>query len=576
VGGARLVALTARQWPSCNRLTLATSIRHFCEAGETIVDEADVLIVGGGPAGLASAITLRRLAEQNGKDIRVVLLEKAAEVGAHTLSGCALDPKALNELFPDWKEKGAPVETEVQSDRLLALTESKSYSMPIMPEMNNHGNYIISLSQLVRWMGQQAEELGVEIYPGTAARHVLYHPDGSVKGIVTSELGVGKDGQKKDNYEPGMEIHARCTIFGEGCRGSLAGDLFEKHDLRRDCQHQTYGIGIKEVWRIDPAKFKKGSVTHTFNWPLDPATYGGSFLYHYDENLVSVGFVVGLDYHNPYLNPYKEFQRWKQHPDIVETFRGGECLSYGARAISEGGYQSVPKLYCPGAAIVGDSAGFLNVPKIKGTHTAMKSGMLCGEALFEKLQDENSEGAIELDNYERSYKSSWLHDELYRVRNFRPSFQYGLPVGMLMGGALTFTPLKMLPVTLSHPTPDDKSLKPAAECKDIDYPKPDGVISFDLLTNLARSNTSHEEDQPCHLTLVDRDAPLKESLPIYDGPEQRFCPANVYEYVKDEEGNPRFQINQSNCIHCKTCDIKASHIKWVPPEGGGGPIYDNL
>jgi len=424
-------------------------------------------------------------------------------------------------------------------------------------------------------LGQQAEDLGIEIYPGIAATEVLHNEDGSVKGIKTNDMGIAKDGSKKDEYEPGMELHAKCTIFGEGCRGSLARHLFDKFNLRDGVEHQTYGIGLKEVWKIDPEKHQPGSITHTCNWPLDPQTYGGSFLYHWGDNLVSAGFVVGLDYENPYLNPYREFQRWKHHPDIVDVFKGGECISYGARAISEGGFQSIPKLYFPGGAIIGDSAGFLNVPRIKGTHTAMKSGIICAEAVFEKLNEE-SQDSIVLDNYESKYRDSWLYKELYNVRNFRPAFKYGLKAGIVIGGALALTPLRNLPITLNHHKPDDKSLKLAKDCEEIEYPKPDGEISFDLLTNLSRSNTNHEEDQPCHLKLRDPSIAVDHNLKNYAGPEQRFCPAGVYEFVEDTNGEKRLQINQSNCIHCKTCDIKDSNIDWVPPEGGGGPIYENM
>ncbi|KAI9317696.1 hypothetical protein BX666DRAFT_1660525 [Dichotomocladium elegans] len=550
---------------------------------EQFEDETDVCIVGGGPAGLAAAIRMKQLANEAGKDIRVMLIEKAGEVGAHTLSGAVLEPRALNELIPDWKERGAPLNTPVTSDHMRFLTPKMAIPLPHPPQMNNKGNYIVSLSNFVKWLGEQAEELGVEVYPGFGASEVRYNEDGSVAGVNLNDVGLDKNFEPKDSYERGMAVNAKVTLFAEGCHGSLTKTLIQKYNLRKDSQHQKYGIGLKEVWEIDPAKHKPGTVIHSIGWPTDLKTYAGSFLYHFEpeKHLVAVGYVVGLDYENPYLSPYKEFQKFKHHPSIAEVLEGGNCISYGARAINEGGYQSIPKLVFPGGALIGCTAGFLNLPKIKGTHTAMKTGMLAAEAAFEKVfkNEEQPEGPVYLDNYEESFKKSWVHEELYAVRNCQPSFHtpLGLLGGVLYSGFTTMISKGKEPWTFKHKKTDWESLKTAAESKPIDYPKPDGKISFDLLTNVARTGTNHAENQPVHLRLRDKDIPVERNLRVFDGPENRFCPAGVYEYVDDEAkpGEKRLQINSQNCIHCKTCDIKdpSQNIDWTVPEGGGGPQY---
>ncbi|HXH04259.1 MAG TPA: electron transfer flavoprotein-ubiquinone oxidoreductase [Candidatus Competibacteraceae bacterium] len=536
--------------------------------------EYDVVIVGAGPSGLSTAIRLKQLAAQHGQEISVCVLEKGSEVGAHILSGAVLEPRALNELIPDWKARGAPLNTPAKEDHFLFLTQQTSYRLPTPPQMHNEGNYIISLGNLCRWLATQAEELGVEIYPGFAAAEVLYDADGAVAGVATGDMGVGKDGQPTERYQPGMELRARYTVFAEGCRGSLTKTLFERFRLREGIDPQTYGIGLKELWEIDPAKHQPGKIIHTVGWPLDYGTYGGSFLYHLENNQVAVGFVVGLDYQNPYLSPFDEFQRFKTHPDIRPTFEGGRRIAYGARAISEGGFQSIPKLVFPGGLLVGDTAGFLNVPKIKGTHTAMKSGMVAAETLFEAL---TADGGRELVAYPEKLKASWLWDELYAVRNIRPSFRWGLFGGMLYSAIDTYLFRGKAPWTLHHHA-DHTALKKASDCYPIEYPKPDGQVSFDKLSSVFLSNTNHEEDQPCHLRLKDPSVAISVNYNIYAGPESRFCPAGVYEFVKDEAGNPRLQINFQNCVHCKTCDIKdpTQNINWVVPEGGGGPNYPNM
>lgn len=534
----------------------------------------DVAIVGAGPSGLAAAIRLKQLSAEKGREISVCVLEKGSEVGAHILSGAVLEPRALNELIPDWKEKGAPLNTPAKEDGFLFLTKKYSIRLPTPPQMHNAGNYIVSLGNVCRWLATQAEELGVEIFPGFAAAETLFE-DGRVCGIATGDMGIGKDGQRTANFTPGVEIHARLTVFAEGVRGSLSKALIEKFDLRKDVQPQTYGIGIKELWEIDPAKHHAGRIIHTVGWPLDFETYGGSFLYHLENNQVAVGYVIGLDYKNPYLSPFEEFQRFKTHPAIRPIFEGGRRIAYGARAINEGGLQSIPELVMPGAAIVGCSAGFVNVPKIKGSHTAMKSGMLLAEAAFEALATDGPVGT--LDAYPAAVKASWIWEELSAVRNIRPGFTKGLVVGMANGALETYVLRGKGPWTLKH-HPDNESLRPAAASTPIDYPKPDGKVSFDRLSSVFLSNTNHEENQPAHLTLKDASVPVAYNLALYDAPEQRYCPAGVYEIVREGAAAPRLQINAQNCVHCKTCDIKdpSQNIVWVVPEGGGGPNYPNM
>ena len=539
--------------------------------------EFDVVVVGGGPSGLSAAIRLKQLANEKGQSIEVCLIDKGAEIGAHILSGAVLEPRALNELIPNWQDLGAPLDTPVTSDRFMFLTETNSFRLPTPPQMNNHGNYIISLGNFCRWLGEQAEALGVEVYPGFAAAEVLYNDDGSVRGIATGDMGIGKDGEKTDAYEPGMELLGKQTIFAEGCRGHLTKTIFDRFDLREGKDPQTYAIGIKELWDIDPAKSEPGKVWHSVGWPVSTDVYGGSFLYHLNGNQVAVGYVVGLDYQNPHLSPFEEFQRFKTHPKVRDVFEGGRRVSYGARALNEGGFQSIPKLTFPGGCLVGCTAGFLNVPKIKGTHTSMKSGMLAAEAVFEIVTGENA-AAQEPVSYGEKIEQSWLWDELYRVRNIRPGFNKGLWLGMAYAGLDTYLLRGKAPWTFKHHD-DHSALKPAADMPKIEYPKPDGVVSFDRNSSVYLSGTNHNENQPAHLTLKDASVPVDHNLAIYDAPEQRYCPAGVYEIVREEDGsNPRLQINAQNCVHCKTCDIKdpTQNIVWVTPEGGGGPAYPNM
>lgn len=538
--------------------------------------EYDVVIVGAGPSGLAAAIRLRQLAAERGSELSVCVLEKGSEVGAHILSGACLEPRALNELIPDWQTKGAPVETAVTEDHFLYLTAEKAIRLPTPPQMRNHGNYVISLGNLCRWLAQEAEALGAEIYPEFAATEVLYDEAGRVMGVATGDKGITRTGEPGPNHQPGMELHAKLTLVAEGCRGSLTRMLMDRFDLRQGAQPQTYGLGVKELWEIEKAKHTPGKVVHTIGWPLDRRTYGGSWLYHWGENLVSVGFVVGLDYWNPWLSPFEEMQRFKTHPAIRSTFEGGRRIAYGARALSEGGFQSIPKLVFPGGALIGDCAGFLNVPKIKGTHTAMKSGMVAAEAAFEALSSGVEQPT--LDAYPERLKASWLWDELHRARNIRPAFKWGLFPAIAYSALDTYLFGGKAPWTLAHHGPDHESLKPASACPRIEYPKPDGKVTFDRLSSVFVSNTNHEEDQPSHLTLKDPSVPTRINLPEYAGPEQRYCPAGVYEFVPDEKGGQRLQINAQNCVHCKTCDIKdpTQNIVWVPPEGGGGPNYTSM
>jgi electron-transferring-flavoprotein dehydrogenase len=545
----------------------------------------DVVIVGAGPSGLSAAIRMRQLAAESGHEVSVCVIEKGSEVGAHILSGAVIDPVALNELIPDWKEKGAPLTTPVTEDRFLVLSEANALRIPNMllpPLMHNGGNYIVSLGNLCRWLAKQAEELGVEIYPGFAAAEVLYE-DGRVAGVATGDMGIGRNGEKKPSYTPGMELHAKYTFFAEGARGSLTKTLFERFGLRDGVDPQKFGIGLKELWQVDASVHRPGQVTHTMGWPLDARTGGGSFMYHLAEDRqVAVGFVVHLDYENPHLSPFEEFQRFKTHPAIRPVFETGKRIAYGARAISEGGLQSVPKLVFPGGGLIGDAAGFVNVPRIKGTHNAMKTGMLAAEAAFAALKG-GATGAEELSAYPEAWRQSWVWRDLHKVRNVKPALKRGLWLGTLIGGAhMWLNDLGLgglVPWTTRHARADYETLTPAAESPKIAYPKPDGRVSFDRLSSVFLSNTNHEEDQPVHLRLKDPGIPIQRNLPLYDEPAQRYCPAGVYEVVRDTpDSAPRFQINAANCVHCKTCDIKdpAQNIDWVVPEGGGGPNYPNM
>ncbi|SFF74864.1 electron-transferring-flavoprotein dehydrogenase [Duganella sp. CF458] len=537
--------------------------------------EYDVVIVGGGPAGLAAAIKIKQL----NADTSVVVLEKGGELGAHILSGAVMDPKALTELIPNWKELGAPLNTEVTEDRVLFLTESKAFKTPnfMLPKcFENHGNYVISLGNVVRWLGQQAEALGVEIFPGFTGAEILYHDDGSVKGVATGNMGVKRDGEAGPDFQLGMELHGKYTLFAEGARGHLGKQLMAKYDLNKGKDPQSYGIGIKELWEIDPAKHQPGLVIHTTGWPLDSKTYGGSFLYHLENNQVMIGYVVGLDYENPYLSPYEEFQRYKTHPEIRTFLEGGKRISYGARAITAGGLQSLPKLVFPGGALIGCDAGFLNMSRIKGSHAAIKSGMLAADAVVAALGAGRS--ADELAAYPTAFEQSWLHEELHVARNVKPWLKKGLYLGSLMTGIDQIVFRGKAPWTLHHSTPDHACLRPASEFTPISYPKPDGKLTFDRLSSVFISNTNHAEDQPIHLTLKDNAVPVNVNLAKFAGPESRYCPAGVYEFVKTDEGQDRLQINAQNCVHCKTCDIKdpTQNIVWITPEGGGGPNYPNM
>jgi len=545
--------------------------------------EYDVVIVGAGPAGLAAAIRLKQQAAAASFDINVCVVEKGSEVGAHILSGAVMDPRAITELFGDWKSLGAPLNQAVTEDRFIFLSETSGRKVPnwLLPDcFQNHGNYVVSLANVCRWLGTKAEELGVEIYPGFAAAEVLFNDDGSVKGVATGDMGIGKDGHATDRFQRGMELHAKYTFFAEGCRGNLGKQLQARFKLNEGRDPQVYGIGLKELWEVKPEKHEAGLVVHTAGWPLDSATYGGSYLYHMENNLVSVGFVVGLAYTNPYLSPFEEFQRYKTHPAIRGTFEGGKRISYGARAITAGGLQSLPKLTFPGGVLIGDDAGFLNASRIKGSHAAIKSGTLAAESAFNALRA--GRGSDELSGYPEAFKTSWLHDELHRARNFKPFMAKGLYTGTLLVGIDQVVFGGNAPWTFHHQHADHETLTNAADATPIAYPKPDGVLTFDKLSSVFISNTNHEEDQPGHLQLKNADVPVAINLARYDGPEARYCPAGVYEYVDNPTGAglpaKRLQINAQNCVHCKTCDIKdpTQNIVWVTPEGGGGPNYPNL
>jgi len=541
--------------------------------------EYDVVVVGGGPAGLSTAIRLKQRAQEAGKEISVCVLEKGSEIGAHILSGAVMDPQALTELIPDWKALGAPLDTPVVEDRFLFLNETGATPTPswLLPAcFQNHGNYVISLGNVVRWLGQQAEALGVEIFPGFPAAEIRYDENGAVMGVATGNMGVGKDGEPTENFQLGMELHAKYTIFSEGARGSLGRQLMRKFNLDEGRDPQAYGLGIKELWEIDPAKHKEGLVIHTAGWPLNAQTYGGSFLYHLPNHQVAVGFIVGLDYGNPYLSPFEEFQRYKTHPSIRHFLEGGKRISYGARAITAGGLLALPKLVFKGGALVGCEAGFLNVSRIKGSHAAIKSGMMAADAAFDALVAERQRD--ELSAYPAAFEQSWLHEELNKARNFKQWFKKGLTVATIMTGIEQKLLGGKMPWTIHRKKADHECLLPAAQCQPIAYPKPDGKLTFDRLSSVFISNTNHEENQPAHLTLKDPSVPVGINLSEYAGPEQRYCPAGVYEFVKNEDESERLQINAQNCVHCKTCDIKdpTQNIVWVTPEGGGGPNYPNM
>lgn len=558
--------------------TPSQQARFLEQFGPREAMDYDVLVVGAGPAGLSAAIRVKQLAEARGQEISVCVLEKGSEPGAHILSGAVMDPTAIDELFPDWKERGAPLNTPVSEDRFMFLTETGAVTTPnwLLPGcFKNHGNYIVSLGNVVRWLAQQAEAMGVEIFPGFAAAEVLHDESGAVVGVATGNLGVGKDGEPTGEFQLGMELRAKYTLFAEGARGHLGKQLISRFGLDAGRDPQTYGIGIKELWEIDPARHQPGLVIHTAGWPLHADTYGGSFLYHLENNQVAVGYVVGLAYQNPYLSPFEEFQRYKTHPSIRGYFEGGKRLSYGARAITAGGLQSLPKLVFPGGALVGCDAGFLNASRIKGSHAAMKTGMLAAEAAVEAIAAGRAQD--ELSAYPAAFEQSWLHEELHVARNFKPWMSKGLYLGTLMVGVDQLVFRGKAPWTLHHRHADHECLRPASDFRPIAYPKPDNVLTFDRLSSVFISNTNHNEHQPAHLTLKDAAVPVNVNLATYAGPESRYCPAGVYEYVA-ADGGQRLQINAQNCVHCKTCDIKdpTQNIVWVTPEGGGGPVYPGM
>lgn len=558
-----------RQFLPLSRLSGPLISRSFCASSEAL--HYDVVIVGAGPAGLSAALRLRQLSVQHDHPLSVCVLEKSADIGGHIISGNVFEPRALDELIPTWRDDpDVPIQTPVTADEFLWLQKQGAMKLPTPPTMHNDGNYIVSLSEVVRWLGEKAEEEEVEVYPGFAADE-LVKEDGFVKGVKTKDFGIGKDGKQKDNYEMGVQVRGKVTLLAEGARGSMTKSVESEYGLREGREHQTYALGLKEVWRLAEGKSEEGKVIHSIGWPMDSQTYGGGFLYHMSEGRVALGFVVALDYENPYLSPHGEFQKWKTHPRIKEILEGGEVLQYGARVLNEGGVQSVPKLEFPGGGIIGCAAGFLNVPKIKGTHTAMKSGMIAAETAFENLRD----GKESVEGYEQRLRDSWVWKELQQVRNVRPGFKWGLLPGMVNAAWEAYITRGRSPWTLSHGKADHLATKPIAESQKIAYPKPDGKLTFDILTSVSFSGTNHDHDEMCHLRLKDSTVPTNLNLPVYGGPEGRFCPAKVYEYVERDGGNLALQINAQNCLHCKACDVKdpSQNINWTVPQGGGGPKY---